>query len=185
MADCGCISERYLSQSPVCHWVIAPKDFRFVSVHGNSKPVFGLPETALRGRTLEESLSREAAHLWTARTGRTLAGETLLLRERHDNGSWYLAVFPLTDAEGFVTHAAGLALDASPWTTADHELRHTVLGALRAQDHERSTMSRFLHDTVGQNLSATGLHLDLIRMDLEDTSPEICARIVEIQHMLE
>ena len=39
-------------------------------------------------------------------------------------------------------------------------------------------------DSVGQNLSAAGLHLDLVRMDLEG-SPEIAARIHEIQHSLE
>jgi signal transduction histidine kinase len=38
---------------------------------------------------------------------------------------------------------------------------------------------------VGQNLTALGLQLDLIRMDLENVSPETCARVVEIQKILE
>jgi signal transduction histidine kinase len=45
--------------------------------------------------------------------------------------------------------------------------------------------SKFLHDTVGQNLTALGLQLDLIRMDLETTSPAICGRIGDIQKLLE
>jgi signal transduction histidine kinase len=187
MADCGCISEHYLKQSPVCHWVIDP-DLRFVVVHGRAELVFGTEASALRGCPLAGVLSPESARAWSGRTRRCFAGETLLLRERHGMDSWYLALFPLADPAdpaGAVTHAAGFALDASPWTSADHELRHTVLGALRTQDHERSTMSRFLHDTVGQNLSAAGLHLDLIRMDLEENSPDICARIAGIQRMLE
>ena len=52
-------------------------------------------------------------------------------------------------------------------------------------DFERSRMSKFLHDSVGQNLSAAGLYLDLVRMDLQESAPEVCARIVEIQQMLE
>jgi signal transduction histidine kinase len=45
-------------------------------------------------------------------------------------------------------------------------------------------VSKFLHDSVGQNLTALGLQLDLIRMDLEVVSPETCARAIEIQNQL-
>jgi signal transduction histidine kinase len=38
---------------------------------------------------------------------------------------------------------------------------------------------------VGQNLTAFGLQLDLIRMDLETLSPPTCARVAEIQHLIE
>ena len=38
---------------------------------------------------------------------------------------------------------------------------------------------------MGQNLTALGLQLDLLRMDLETVSPETCARIAEIQKVLE
>jgi signal transduction histidine kinase len=46
-------------------------------------------------------------------------------------------------------------------------------------------LSRFLHDSVGQNLTALGLQLDLVRMDLETVSPETGARVIEIQKVLE
>jgi signal transduction histidine kinase len=52
-------------------------------------------------------------------------------------------------------------------------------------EFERKSVSRFLHDSVGQNLTAFGLQLDLIRMDLETTAPEICGRIAEAQKVLE
>jgi len=45
-------------------------------------------------------------------------------------------------------------------------------------------MSRFLHDSVGQNLTALGLQLDLIRMDLERAAPEVGARVAEVQKVL-
>ena len=60
-----------------------------------------------------------------------------------------------------------------------------MLGALKAQEFERNMLSKFLHDSVGQNLTALGLQLDLVRMDLESVSPEICGRIAEIQKVLE
>ena len=80
---------------------------------------------------------------------------------------------------------AALAREITPWSNAEQELRHTVLGALKAQEFERTMVSKFLHDSVGQNLTALGLQLDLIRMDLETVSPETCARVVEIQKLLE
>jgi signal transduction histidine kinase len=46
-------------------------------------------------------------------------------------------------------------------------------------------VSRFLHDSVGQNLTALGLQLDLIRMDLETVSPDSYRRIGDIQKLLE
>ena len=78
-----------------------------------------------------------------------------------------------------------MAREITPWSNAEQELRHTVLGALKAQEFERTMVSKFLHDSVGQNLTALGLQLDLIRMDLETVSPETCARVVEIQKLLE
>lgn len=50
---------------------------------------------------------------------------------------------------------------------------------------EREHISRILHDEVGQVVSAVGLQLELLRMDLESREPEIAARIVAIQHSLE
>ena len=87
--------------------------------------------------------------------------------------------------DGDIRYAGGLAREITPWGSAEQELRHTVLGALKAQEFERNMLSKFLHDSVGQNLTALGLQLDLIRMDLETTSPDVCARIGEMQKLLE
>ena len=81
-------------------------------------------------------------------------------------------------------YAGGSAVNTTSWNTAAQELRHTVLGALKAQEFERRMVSKFLHDKVGQNLTALGLQLDLVRMDLETVSPETSARMVEIQGIL-
>jgi len=181
MGDAGCVCESLLQQAPACSWVI-DAGYRFVRVYGNVRPIFG--GEVLQGRSLSESLAADRARTWTGRVDRTLAGETLILREGKPAASWYAVQFPMQGAEGR-RQAGGFALDITPWTTAEQELRYTVLGALRAQEFERSRMSKFLHDSVGQNLSAAGLYLDLVRMDLTESSPEVCARIAEIQQMLE
>jgi two-component system NarL family sensor kinase len=93
-------------------------------------------------------------------------------------------VFPIR-LEGEIQYAGSLARETSAWSTAEQELRYTVLGALKAMEFERKTASRFLHDSVGQNMTALGLQLDLVRMDLEALSPDLCARIVEIQKLLD
>jgi signal transduction histidine kinase len=132
---------------------------------------------------LAEGCGADTATAWQERVDRCLGGATLTLRERRSTATYYVVVFPLMCSGS--RSAAGFALEATPWSTAERELRYTVLGSLRAQEYERGTMAKFLHDSVGQNLSAAGLHLDLLRMDLESVSPASGARIGEIQQMLE
>lgn len=57
--------------------------------------------------------------------------------------------------------------------------------ALEAQEFEWTRVSRILHDQVGQILSAIGLQLDLLRMDLKEETPEIVPRTQEIQRLLD
>ena len=46
-------------------------------------------------------------------------------------------------------------------------------------------MSRVLHDEVGQVLTAVGLHLTVLKMDLQEREPEAIERTITIQNMLE
>ena len=108
----------------------------------------------------------------------------MLLRERRGKDTWYVTIFPLR-IDGEIRFAGGIAREITPWTSAEQELRHTVLSALKAQEFERTMVSKFLHDSVGQNLTALGLQLDLIRMDLESVSPGTCKHIGQIQKLLE
>jgi two-component system NarL family sensor kinase len=174
----------YLHQAPWCSWLL-DSEGRFLQIYGDSAPILGVSARALTGRAMREAFSSDASEIWKERIARALAGETLRLRERRGSTTWYVVLFPLRTQGEPAAGAGGLALDVTPWSTADQELRHTVLGALRAQEFERNTTAKFLHDSVGQNLSAIGLHLDLLRMDLESVSPDACKRIGEIQQTLE
>jgi signal transduction histidine kinase len=106
-----------------------------------------------------------------------------MLRERRPDTIWYVSLFPIRTPDG-VTYAGGIAREITQWNAAEQQLRHTVLGALKAQEFERNMMARFLHDSVGQNLTALGLQLDLIRMDLEVAAPLVGERVSEIQKSL-
>ena len=110
-------------------------------------------------------------------------GLALRVRERRAPETWNITVFPIR-VEGTIRYAGGLAREITAWASAEQELRHTVLGALKAQEFERTMVSKFLHDSVGQNLTALGLQLDLVRMDLEPISPAICQNVADIQKML-
>lgn len=67
----------------------------------------------------------------------------------------------------------------------DPSLARLLVTLMNAQEEEWGRISRILHDEVGQIMSAVGLHLDVLRMDLEHQAPEVTARTTEIQELLE
>lgn len=176
------LAEAFLEQSPECQW-IAGADGVFHRVSGDTMSIFGKPAAELTGRGLVEVLDEPAAALWRSRLDRILKGETMRLRERRREATWYITMFPVRMADGAM-FAGGLARELTPLATAEKELRYAVLSALKAQEFERTMVSRFLHDMVGQNLTALGLQLDLLRMDVEGVAPESCSQIAEIQKLL-
>ena len=183
MEGAGWLPKALLDQSPACYWAVSPKGiFRYI--YGDPSVLFGKPACEMKGRAAAAVLHLNLAKTWEDRFARAFAGETLLLRERRGPSTWYVSVFPLRRQRRIV-YAGGMAREITPWTTAEQELRHTVLGALKAQESDRRTASKFLHDSVGQNLTALGLQIDLVRMDLESTAPETSARLSEIQKVLE
>jgi signal transduction histidine kinase len=177
------LAEVLLEQSPACHWMVNRAQ-EFVAVFGDPSLLLRSPAAELLGRRVSEALEPALARTWTARIARAFEGESLLLSEHGGSHLWQICLFPIR-AEDEIRYVGGLARETTAWGSAQQELRRTVLGALKAQEFERSQVSRFLHDVVGQNLTAMGLQLDLLRMDLETVSPECCIRIAEMQKVLE
>lgn len=175
--------EAYLDQSAACHWIVDAGRV-FVRVFGDPSPIFGRTAPDLLGRALPDALAADLALTWSSRVSRAFDGELLRLRERHGGAVWNISAFPIRiDRE--IRYAGFLAREISPWDTAEQELRYTVLGALKAMEFERKSMSRFLHDNVGQTLTAFGLQLDLLSMDMQAVAPDLAARIPEMQKVLE
>jgi two-component system NarL family sensor kinase len=177
------LADAFLDQSGACHCIVDRAGV-FRRVFGDPSAMFGKPAADLLGRTPETALDPHLAFSWSKRFSRVFDGEILHLRERHGAYIWNISLFPIR-LDGEVVYAGVLAGEITPWDTAEKELRHTVLGALKAMEFERKSVSRFLHDSVGQNLTAFGLQLDLMRMDLEASAPAVCSRIAEMQNVLE
>jgi signal transduction histidine kinase len=183
MTDEHGLAKAFLEQCPGVVWAV-DRNGAFHKFYSDPTCVFGKSAAELQDRTPDAALDPGPGEQWKNRFARVLAGETLMLRERRGDITWYVKLFPIR-SDGHVSHVGGVAQDSAPWSKADQELRHTVLSALRSQEFERKMASQFLHDSVGQNLTAFGLQLDLIRMDLETVSPETCVRIAEVQKTLE
>jgi signal transduction histidine kinase len=64
-------------------------------------------------------------------------------------------------------------------------LARKLVALINERQREMTRVSRVLHDSVGQVLSAVGLQLDVMRMDFQNAVPGIVARTAEIQQMLE
>src|SRR5271166_2740125 len=60
-----------------------------------------------------------------------------------------------------------------------------VVGLITERESEYARISHFLHDEVGQVLSAVGLQLDALRHDFGGAAPELDQRTGEIQQLLE
>src|SRR5712692_5801226 len=72
-----------------------------------------------------------------------------------------------------------------PIPHSEQRFRALALAALDKHQSERSKLARLLHDEVAQILSAAGLQLDILKMDLVDRVPEIAVRTAEIQQLLD
>jgi signal transduction histidine kinase len=69
-------------------------------------------------------------------------------------------------------------------TDSNLALARKLVAMVNAREQESVRVAAFLHDDVGQVLSAVGLQLDVLRMDLCDRAPEIVERTAEIQQVL-
>jgi two-component system, NarL family, sensor kinase len=70
-------------------------------------------------------------------------------------------------------------------TDQQRSLASLLVSVMNAREQEGARVSRILHDDVGQVLSAIGLQLDLLRMDLNEHVADCQPRILEIQKVLE
>jgi signal transduction histidine kinase len=175
-------AEVLLDQGPACQWIVDEHGV-FEQIYGDAMPILGKPSAEVAGRPAVSVLKPAVLPIWQERFNRALAGESLTLRERREGRVWCITVFPLHLRAG-ASHAGCMVREITAFVRADHELRHTVLGALNEQESHRARTAQFLHDVVGQNLAALGLRLDLVRMDLDGGNGATSERLEEIQTLL-
>jgi signal transduction histidine kinase len=92
--------------------------------------------------------------------------------------NYFVTHLPVRNTEGKVLFAAGVVHDMRQWEAGNGDFLQKLVAS-------RAKTADFLHDDVAQSLSAAGLQLDLLRMDLESTVPEIASRTAEIQSLLD
>jgi signal transduction histidine kinase len=172
------LSELLLCQSPGCSWVL-DRAGAFQAVYGDALRVFGRAAAELVNLNFTDLSVPPARSLWIGRLERVFAAETLAAPGRfgEEASAFSISMFPVRSPAGEVAFAGCTA----------HEMPEAalVLRALEALEIDRARLAQLLHDYVGQSLSAAGLQLDLLRMDLADTTIAIPNRIGEIQAILE
>lgn len=172
-----------LRMGPLCHWAI-DEHCRFTQASGDTARLFELPPQELTGRGISEVSSDRTAVHWVLALGKVFAGEALVeeISFGDPESSYFVTHLPVRNEEGKVLFAAGFAHDPRQWEEGPAPESGDVLQQLEAS---RAKTADFLHDDVAQSLSAAGLQLDLLRMDLESTVPEIASRTADIQSLLD
>jgi len=156
------LSEVLPRQSPGCSWLLR-RDLSFEAVYGDAPRVWGRPPQ----HSFLELFAPAARASWAARVERVFAGEMVSAAVRFAASAreYSVTLFPVSLPGGSISLAAGTA----------HEMeRDLVARTLHTLDAERARFFRFLHDHLGQDLSAAGLQLDLLRLSLaESVSPHV------------
>ena len=170
-------SEMLLRQSRDCAWLLE-RDGTIHAIYGDAPRVFGRSTAELEGGRFIDLFAAAARPCWTGRVERVFAGETLGAAGNFGAGSTFsITMFPVRAGDGEIVFAGGMA----------HQMPEggRVLRTLAGLETERTKLAHLLHDHIGQNLSAAGLQLDLLRMDLADDALPVPRRIGEIQEILE
>jgi len=177
-APASWLCEMLLRQSPGCSWVLN-RDQSFQAVYGDTSRVFGRAAAELPALNFCDLFEPPARFSWMTRVERVWTGEALCAAGRFGDGpaTYSIALFPVRSPEGEIAFAGGIAREVGE--------RDLTLRVLQALEADRTRLSQLLHDHVGQYLSAAGLKLDLLRMDLAESGFPVSERTQEIQAMLE
>ena len=165
-----------LAHSRGCVWLLG-QDGSFQAIRGNAKSVFGRDAAELEGSSFGNLVPATLRPFWGERAERIFSGETLGASARflEPGPAFFVMLFPVPSAHGEIEFAAGAA-QSLPESDA-------LMGTL--EPAERTRLSQFMHDGFGQGLTAAGLQLDLLRLDLPEDAVSLRERIGQIQAMLE
>ena len=136
---------------------------RYTFINSRYEELFGRSNEELRGKTVDDVFPKEFADRFRASDRRVLAeGRPCQVEESvpHKDGVHaYLATkFPIYDEKGVTIAVCGISIDITEIRKARDQMRRLSDSILASQEKERATISRELHDELGQVLTA--LHLD-------------------------
>jgi signal transduction histidine kinase len=167
----------------VCQWSF-DRAQHFHYLGGDAQAVFRKRSTELLSQHV--STVDDPARRWAGAVARIFSGAS-----RFESGisapgdSFAIIHVPVHTSGGGVAYAAGFAYRTGWPVPAASELELAALAVLQVVNAERAHTARFLHDVVAQCLSATGLQLELLRLDLEERNADLPERAKEVQRSLE
>lgn len=164
-----------ITESAAAAIVVRSIDGTILSWNRGAEVMYGYSASEVVGRPISNLVRQERQALWYDWFERVNRGEALdrvealTLRKDGSPVNILVSIFPVRDAAGQVVRVVALLLDISKEKKAEEQLRESgrrleLLSrqVLRAQETERSRISRELHDEIGQVLTQVSMNLQAL-----------------------
>lgn len=157
-----------LSQIPCGIWTM-DSELRFTASSGIELAGLALGPVTVTGMDIYECLQTEdAKHPAIVAHRQALKGKSVNYEFEWKGKILNCRVEPLRDMSGHIIGVIGAAFDITDRRNTESQLRSVTHRLLEAQEEERRTISRELHDELGQSLTA----LQLMLARAAQTNPE-------------
>lgn len=201
-----------LSNIPDIAW-LKDKESRFTAVNEPFGKACGVKPEDLVGKTDLDIWPQDLAERYRAddrevmKTGRRKQLEEPLV-DKDGKKTWIETIkTPIYNDKGEIIGTTGIARDITERKLAEEELRRVAIENVRlfesvrqqreqlrtlttrlaeSEEAERRRLARELHDTVGQNLTAIGINLNIVQAQMrKETSSQILSRLDDSFALLE
>lgn len=142
------------------------------------KPVamLHLPEDVLKFPAIINSMCQEKGGF---------TGELTLVRKSGEKFPAFFTTYPIFDSKGNMTATLGVSIDITRHKQDEKQIRLLSQQLIRAQEIERQMISRELHDSVAQELSAIKIGFDSIVYNYKKVPDEIRQMFLEYSKTLQ
>jgi len=164
---------------------------RFIRVNASFAKFFGRPKEFYKGKTYfdlgfgqysAEEFTREDT--WIMETGK--AKRQTVSKVVVNNVPKWLVIdkIPYRDEKGDIIGIIGFALDISDFKNAEELIFSLNKKLTEAEEIERLRISRYLHDTVAQNLSSALIDCNILLDEYGEKFPGIVPKFSELSRIL-
>jgi PAS domain S-box-containing protein len=186
---------RFIALSPIYAYIkeATPGQSRILQASENFRQMIGIPGSEMVGKLMPELFPAEIAERMTREDWAVVtSGEGLEFEEEYNGRQYYTLKFPIIQGERLLM--AGFSIDITEREEANHllaasrEQLRTLLARLqRAQEDERISISRLVHDELGQLLTELKLDLGWLERRLSEASlpPELAPLLDKVMETTE
>ncbi len=166
-------------------------DHRFIRANESFAKFFGKPKESYRGKTYfdlgfgqysaEEFTREDELIMKTGKAKRQTVSKVVV-----NNVPKWLVIdkIPYRDIKGDIIGIIGFALDVSDFKNAEELIFSLNKKLTEAEEIERLRISRYLHDTVAQNLSSALIDCNILLDEYGGRFPEILPKFSELSRIL-